>query len=288
MPEITLTEVAERVWVVRHPWTDVNVTAIEGERGLLLVDTHSGDASFTEVLEAVRRATRAPLVEVVNTHAHHDHVLGNAAARREGGEGLVVTAHEGVLDAFATDLPARQEQARHSGEERGAEVADAELSPPDRTFSSVTVVDLGDRAVELVHPGRGHTSGDLVCRLLEPGGTDLLVAGDLVEESGPPSWGPDSHPMEWPLSLDLVIGLVSDRTVVVPGHGAPVDLDFLTEQRAAIGVVAETVRDLAGRGVAVGEALGAAPWPYPAEHLEHAVRRGYEALPRAQRRLPLV
>ena len=32
-----------------------------------------------------------------------------------------------------------------------------------------------------------------------------------------------------------------------PGHGAPVDKDFVEEQRTAIGVVAETIRDLADR-----------------------------------------
>ena len=51
---------------------------------------------------------------------------------------------------------------------------------------------------------------------------------------------------------------------------------------------AETIRDLATRGVPVAEALGAAEWPYPREELAAAVRRGYEHLPRAQKRLPLV
>ena len=51
--------------------------------------------------------------------------------------------------------------------------------------------------------------------------------------------------------------------------------------------VAETIRGLAGSGVRVEEALGAAEWPYPAESLETAVRRGYAQLPPGQRRLPL-
>lgn len=275
----TLTEVAERVWVVRHPWYDVNLTVVEGSRGLLLVDTHASAAALGEALDVVRRATRAPLVEVVNTHAHHDHVLGNAAARAVGSD-VVVTAHE---DAdFDLDLPTIAEAFPSP---RVAEILGAEVSGPDRTFSSVAVVDLGDRAVELLHPGRGHTAGDLVVRLTD---ADVFLAGDLVEESGHPSWGDDCYPMEWPLSLDLVIGLLGADSVVVPGHGAPVDLDFVTEQRAAIGVVAETIRDLAGRGVPLTQALERGSWPYPPEALTHAVRRGYEHLPRAQKRLPLL
>jgi hypothetical protein len=74
----------------------------------------------------------------------------------------------------------------------------------------------------------------------------------------------------------------------VPGHGLPVDRDFVMEQRSAIGVVAETIRDLASRGVPVGDALAGAQWPYPTEELGHAVRRGYEHLPRTSRTLPLI
>ena len=57
-----------------------------------------------------------------------------------------------------------------------------EVVRPDHTFSSARVLDLGDRAVELVHPGRGHTGGDLVVRVPD---ADVVLAGDLVEESAP-------------------------------------------------------------------------------------------------------
>ena len=158
------------------------------------------------------------------------------------------------------------------------------MVPADVTFSSTRVLALGDRTVELVHPGRGHTGGDLVVRVPD---ADVLLAGDLVEESGAPGFGDDCYPLEWPSSLDLVLGLTTPATLVVPGHGAPVARDFVADQRAAIGVVADTIRDLAGRGVPVTDALSAAAWPYPAELLADAVRRGYAQLPRSARRLPM-
>ncbi len=157
---------------------------------------------------------------------------------------------------------------------------------PDRTFSSALVLDLGDRQVELVHPGRGHTGGDLVVRVPD---ADVLLAGDLVEESAPPvvrrrqlADGVAAGPRH------RALGLITPATVVVPGHGAPVGRDFVEEQRNTIGIVAETIRDLAGRGVPVDQALEAADWPWPREGLAHAVRRGYAQLPRSQKRLPLI
>ena len=42
------------------------------------------------------------------------------------------------------------------------------------------------------------------------------------------------------------------------------------------------------RGVPLNQALAAADWPYPVAYLEAAVQRGYEQLPRSQKRLPLI
>jgi glyoxylase-like metal-dependent hydrolase (beta-lactamase superfamily II) len=278
------TEVGDRVWVARYEWWDVNVSVVEGEQGLVVVDTNASSRAAGEVVADLRRLSPAPVVGIVNTHAHFDHTFGNHALRQELGD-VPITAHE---DAAAGTVPRGRElqaEARTWSDPRAPEIVETTLLAADRTFSSVLAIDLGDRAVELVHPGRGHTAGDLVVRIED---ADVLLAGDLVEESGMPSFGADCHPMEWPLTLDLVHSLAGAGTVIVPGHGAPVDLDFAQEQRSAIGIVAETIRDLAGRGVPQAQALGSAEWPYPREHLADAVRRGYEQLPRSQKRLPLV
>jgi hypothetical protein len=74
----------------------------------------------------------------------------------------------------------------------------------------------------------------------------------------------------------------------VPGHGAVVDREFVQDQRADIGIVAETIRDLALRGVPLDGAIDTVEWPFPKEGLADAVRRGYEHLPLIGRQLPLL
>jgi glyoxylase-like metal-dependent hydrolase (beta-lactamase superfamily II) len=281
-------EVADRVWVARYDWFDVNVSVVAGSRGLLVVDTNASDAAAREVLADLRRLSPAPLVAAVNTHVHFDHSFGNGVFAAEGAE---LVAHEAAAEAMPAHAAEIRAQAAAELDEdaRYAELVETRELVPQRTFSSALTLDLGDRLVELVHPGRGHTDGDLVVRV-EDG--DVLLAGDLVEEStlqgAAPGFGQDCWPMDWPATLDLVLNLVGPDTVVVPGHGAPVDRDFVQEQRSALGVVAETIRDLAGRGVPLDQAVEAAEWPYPREQLAAAVRRGYEQLPRAQKRLPLI
>lgn len=282
---MAFTEVADRVWVARYAWFDVNVTLVGGSAGLLVVDTHGSAAAAREVVDDVRRLGVGEVTGIVNTHWHFDHTFGNGTFHAAYGP-VPVVAHETAaaeLAQWGEEL--KQRYADAPDDPHSDDVVATEIVLPDRTFSSALVLDLGDRAVELVHPGRGHTAGDLVVRVPD---ADVLLAGDLVEESAPPSFNRDCWPMEWPLSLDIVLGLTTGGSVVVPGHGAPVDRDFVEEQRNAIGVVAETIRDLAGRGVPVTEAVAAGEWPFPREGLAEAVRRGYEQLPRSQKRLPLV
>ena len=293
MPDIAhdtgFVEIADRCWVARFASFDVNVGVVGGDRGLVVVDTRASEPEGRVALDFVRRLGAGAVVAVVNTHQHFDHTFGTVVFA-EAYAGWPVIAHEAAAEALATTGPALQDLARTDTETPGAaDIAAARIVLPTETFSSARAVDLGDRMVELVHPGRGHTAGDLVLRVPD---ADLVFAGDLVEESAMrsavPGYGDDCFPMEWPATLDLVISLLTPESIVVPGHGMPVGKDFVDEQRSAIGVVAETIRDLVSRGVPVDEALAAAEWPYPAEELARAVRRGYEHLPRSTRQLPLI
>jgi glyoxylase-like metal-dependent hydrolase (beta-lactamase superfamily II) len=93
--------------------------------------------------------------------------------------------------------------------------------------------------VEIAHLGRGHTDGDLVIVVPD---ADVLFAGDLLESAGPPSFGTDSVPDEWPATVDAVIGLMTATTLAVPGHGVPVGREFVFEQRGWIAAQAAEKR----------------------------------------------
>ncbi|WP_028661139.1 MBL fold metallo-hydrolase [Nocardioides insulae] len=278
-------EISDRVWLLRHPWCEVNLTVVGGQDGLVVIDTLPSSGAADDLVPLLRRLP-GEVVALVNTHWHVDHCFGNHRLREEYA-GVPVHAHEQAAEELREHAEEGRTEALGTAPDDAAR-EDLRRTPvllPDRLFSSVAVIDLGDRRLELLHPGRGHTAGDLVVTVPE---ADVLVAGDLVEESGPPAYGPDSFPLEWPLSLDLVLGLLGPDTVVLPGHGAPVGREFVLEQRASLGVVAETIRHLAGEGLDADAALEAAEWPFPAATLRDAVRRGFAHLPRSQKRLPLI
>ncbi|MGH3413052.1 MAG: MBL fold metallo-hydrolase [Marmoricola sp.] len=288
------TEVGDRCWTARQDWFDVNVSVVAGAAGLLVVDTFASAAGARRVLEEVRRlADRLgglPLLAAANTHVHFDHTFGNDTFAAAGADLLCHEDAAAALPQHADEIR-RQAADEIDDDPRHAELVSTDPVVPGRTFSSALVLDLGDRPVELVHPGRGHTGGDAVVRVPD---ADVVFAGDLVEEgarSGAPGavpgLGDDCFPLEWPGTLDTLVGMLTGRTVVVPGHGSPVDRDFVALQRLELGQVAQTIADLAGRGVPEEQALRATDWPYPREQLASAVRRGYAQLPSGGRRLPM-
>ncbi len=277
-------EVADRVWVARQEWFDLNICLVRGSDGLVVVDTHASSKAARAVVDDVRALGIGRVTAVVNTHEHFDHTLGNGTFREVFGP-LPVYAHETAAErTVEAAARVRQRYAEDPDDPHGDEVIATEAVPAEHTFSSVRVLDLGDRIVELAHPGRGHTAGDAVVRVPD---ADVLLAGDLVEESAPPAYGEDSHPLEWPGSLDVVLSLVAAGSVVVPGHGAVVDRAFVEDQRDRVAIVAQTIRDLAAAGVPAERALAEGEWPFPREALVNAVRLGYAHLPPGGRSLPL-
>ncbi|WP_076261972.1 MBL fold metallo-hydrolase [Intrasporangium flavum] len=277
-------EVADRVLVARYPEWDVNVGLVLGRDGAVVVDTRASGPQGRRVLDDVRRLGRDIVVtHVVNTHVHFDHTFGNVAF-----EAATVHAHDNVgrtlaahaahyKDLFRAD-PGDAPEAGYTARDV-ADLLATRIRRPDRTFGSHATIDLGDRCVTMAWRGRGHTDGDIGVTVPD---TDVLFLGDLVEESAPPSFGEDSWPLDWADTLSAHLVETADHTVVVPGHGRPVDVAFVARQRDEVATVATFVRERRDAGVALDDALREADarLPYPVEGLADAFRRGYAQLPR--------
>ncbi|MBM7789256.1 MBL fold metallo-hydrolase [Tenggerimyces flavus] len=232
-------EVGERCWARTYGPFDTTVGVVAGAGGLLVVDTLGSPEQGAELAHDL--PVEGEVRWVVNTHGHIGHIGGNAAF-----PDVERWQHETLAEREGT-----------------------------RSFASVAYVDLGDRLVELAHPGRGHTEGDVVVRVPD---ANVLFTGDVVIQNGPPAYGADSFPMDWPKALDVVLGLLTETTVAVPGHGSPTDRDFVTDLVAEVSAVADAIQHLVSTGVQPADALAATDWPFPRETLVEAIRRGYEHL----------
>lgn len=261
------TEVGAGCYARRYDSFDVTVGAIVGADGVVVVDSLSSLAQGARLRDDVRKLSRRPIRAVVNTHWHFDHCFGNAEV---AGRSADVWGHETLPGMLAEHGATVRDWLAEQGPDWAAAMATLVIVPPSRTLTQTATIHLGDRAVVLRHLGRGHTDGDVLVQVPD---ADVVYAGDLVEQSGPPSFGDDSFPLEWPTTLGRLAELLTFSTAVVPGHGEVVDRAFVARQQADIGVVAETLRELAAAGAGERDAQ-AADWPYPAEHLTQAIRRG--------------
>lgn len=279
-------EVATDVFVGRYPQWDVNVGVALGGAGALVVDTRAGLRQGREALADLRPLLGSrPVVAVATTHVHFDHSFGAAAF-----EPVAVYAHETVVDT----LPVHADRIRALVREEIAlgesvvdgqsysvddlsDLLDTPLRLPDVTFERSAVLDLGDRLVRLSFAGRGHTDGDIAVHVEDAGITFL---GDLVEESEAPSFGADCFPLDWAATLGRHLEEIPAEGVVVPGHGRPVDVEFVVAQRESLASVASDITEAHAAGLtAAAAAAGCARrLPFPVASLTVAFERGYAAV----------
>lgn len=281
-------EVGDGCFRRRYARFDLNIGVVRGSDAMLVVDTRADLRQADELLVELAELGR-PVRWVVNSHWHFDHVFGNqrfverAAGRSDDADAAVEVAADlelwGHVDLpptlLADEARLRADLREFYGDEAGDEYDRVVLTPPDRLVVDRHVLDLGDRGVELVHLGRGHTSNDLVVVAPTAG---VVFAGDLVEESAAPSYGEDSYPLAWPATAAALADVAA--AVFVPGHGDVMTRPDVAEQAAAIGAVADLIRELHAAGIAADDALreGGDAWPYPSDALVEAVRLGYREL----------
>ncbi|MGI5214781.1 MBL fold metallo-hydrolase [Plantactinospora sp. CA-290183] len=267
------TEIADRVYLLRQPMLDVNVTLVVGDGEALVVDTLSTAGQAAELVAAARAVTPAPLT-VVNTHHHFDHCFGNATIA--GDPPRPVYAHEAAVALLRErpQLVRRQayEEMLPSAPELAAELARTPLLAPTHVVQRETILDLGGRPVTLRHLGRGHTDGDLVVHVPD---AQVLVVGDLVEESGPLAFD-DGYPLEWAETLDQMLRLITPDTAVVPGHGSVVGPDFVRAQHESLVTLGWLIRD-GHRNRSLVERVAECA-PFTPEAALTAVQRGYAEL----------
>jgi len=267
-------EVDDRVFVRRHRSFDVNVGLVVGDGGCLVIDTREHLTAGRELAAAVREVTAEPWT-VVNTHAHFDHYLGNAAFVP-----APIWALQRARDVIAGYGEVHRRiwahDARRGGnDERARELEASPVVVPTDSFpGGAHRLDVGGRPVTLHHLGRGHTDNDVVITVDD---ATTVFAGDLVEQGGPPMFE-DAFPIEWIATVGALLPLA--RGPVVPGHGDVVDAAFVAEQRdlldrvvAAARTGAATVPGLPDEVAAIAlvraraELVGDVHQPSPAELL---------------------
>ena len=209
----------------RLPFLDVTVGVVAGRTGTLLIDTGTTLTQARAIEYDIQAMMHRAVTHIVLTHNHFDHILGSSAFTGAA----VYCAPEVVATMSAHTAELRAEAVRHGANADEIDQAIAGLRRPGHQTRDA-VVDLGDRTVAITHPGRGHTTHDLIVVVPDEART-VVFCGDLVEESGDPVIDVDSDAAAWPTTLERLLDVGGPDGVFVPGHGAVVDAAFVRRQQ---------------------------------------------------------
>jgi quinoprotein relay system zinc metallohydrolase 2 len=219
-----------------------NVGFVVGDAAVAVIDTGGSPREGRRLLAAIRTITQKPIRYVINTHAHPDHVFGNAAFSQEG---AVFVGHPNLRRALFERGPFYINAFRRTM----SEVLDGvELIAPQHPIADEEELDLGNRIMKLRTWRTAHTDNDLT--VLDEA-TKTLFAGDLVFLQHIPVV--DGSLRGWLAVLPALAAIPAER--VIPGHGPAAPWPAaLVDERRYLDRLAADCRALIAAGKPIAEA----------------------------------
>jgi len=251
------TPVARGVWLVpggirpgRAP--DGNTIVFEAPRGLIVMDTGRHDW-HREAIIALAHARNRPIIAIVNSHWHLDHVSGNPDLRAAW-PGLKVYASSAIDQALTTFLA----RSLRNGPQR---LANTSLSPaqredvgndlatirngaalePDVVISASRQMAIGGRPLRINLAVNAATAGDV---WVYDARARVAAVGDLVTLPAP--FLDTACPDGWRVALARVAA--TPFRTVVPGHGPLMSRSDFALYRTAFDSFIECARSATPKG----------------------------------------
>ncbi|HVZ93993.1 MAG TPA: MBL fold metallo-hydrolase [Phycisphaerales bacterium] len=223
-----------------------NIAVLHGSDGKFLVDAGI-TASKPQLVDALDKISGDPIRYLINTHWHFDHTDGNEWVH---GAGATIIAHENTRKHLAETTRVNAWDFTFAPAPAGALPATTVRGPATLYINNATV------AIDPFEPA--HTDGDVRVTFAE---SDVVHVGD--------TWWNGHYPfIDYSTggSIDGTIrataaniGHVTDRTVVIPGHGPVGDKSQLVEYHDMLRTVRDAVAALKKQGRSIEETIAAKP-----------------------------
>lgn len=223
-----------------------NISFVVGSKGVAVIDTGGSLKVGQQLLNAIKNVTDKPILYVINTHVHPDHIFGNAAFINTT-QSPDFVGHEKLADAMTLRQEAYDTLNRqYLGEDAKGTV----LIKPNLPIAGTAIVDLGDRKLSITPYENAHTNTDIT---VIDSKTGTLFTGDLLFIDRTPVLEGDIK--------GLIAAIETLKTYeikqVVPGHG-PVAKDWmkaLNNEQRYLNVMLKDIRAIIDNDGTMEEAM---------------------------------
>lgn len=223
-----------------------NISVLNGPDGLLMVDAGIG-VSKPNVSAAIKNISTKPLKYLINTHWHFDHADGNLWLKQEG---VTIIAQENTRKHLAVET--RVDDWDYTFPAAPTEAL------PSKTFKDTNSLTFNGEKIQMKRYDPAHTDSDISVYFPK---ADILVVAD--------TWWNGYYPFIDYNTGGSITGMikaakenvarVTDKTVIVPGHGPVGNKKELTEFRDMLVDIHKKVAALKKQGKTLEQVVAAKP-----------------------------
>ncbi len=215
--EMELKQVSEHVYYVQgqagvataNKGFISNAGFIVTDDGVVVFDTLGTPSLANLFLTKIRSVTDKPIVKVIVSHYHADHIYGLQVFKEQGAQ---IIAPKGAMVYLGSDKAEGLLEDRRFSLEPWVNES-THLIIPDIVIDKPTSFKLGNIIFTLDVLGTAHSDGDLTL-LVEP--EQVFFSGDIIFEGRVPYLG-DSNTKKW---LATLVSMETGKiNALIPGHG---------------------------------------------------------------------
>jgi glyoxylase-like metal-dependent hydrolase (beta-lactamase superfamily II) len=196
-----------------------NILIQVGDKELLMIDSQYAPLS-ERIKNAIISLSDLPISYLVNTHHHGDHTGGNA----------YFNSDETVVIAQAKAI----NRIEKENNDRAA--------LPEKAIEEQMTLSLSAGNALLIHVHNAHTDGDLIIYLIEQ---NVVHVGDVYINGKYPFIDINSGGSirGYLAAQKMVLALVNDDTIIVPGHGAVSNYGLFSEYHNLLQEITAAVQE---------------------------------------------
>ena len=195
-----------------------NLSFVVTGDGVLVVNGGDSYLLAQALHRAIRARTDQPVRWVVNENGQGHAFLGNSYWAEQG---VPIIAQRDAIEEIKLHGEAVLSNMRKRNKEKAAGTS---VAVPGRAVDELLVLQIGTTRIEILQFGAAHSPGDISVWLPQ---SRVLIAGDIAFHQRLLGIFPDTDVASWIESLGKMAAL--DPQIVVPGHGAPTNMQAIEE-----------------------------------------------------------